>query len=366
MPDESGTDMSVILEDFSTLKSITADLINENAELKNALEVKERELALIYTLNRKITFSMEWDEIQEMVVELIMDFFPVVRFCMIALYGDDNELTLKIKGGDDPVVSNRLRVNTDIDETSQWDEIVATEEWNSYFSGIDFIKSLQSSFIPLAFNHHQMGFLMICKHKNVQYDKDEWRFLSTIANYVGMVLDNSRLDKISRTDSLTGLYNRWFFSHRLNREVARATRDQSSLSIFMIDIDHFKKVNDTYGHPAGDQVLVQLSKRIRDFAERGEQVFRIGGEEIVLLLPDLEKNEAASRAEELRKIIADRPFVFGEPDSEISKAITVSIGVATFPTDAADEKELFSMSDQAMYRAKSHGRNKVAVARWPL
>lgn len=351
--------LSASHEDFLTLKEICSDVINENAELKNALEAKERELDLMYSLNRRVKFTLDWEEVQEVVVDLIHDFFPIVRLCIIAVYGDNNEIHATVKDSEKPVSFDILKMDFPIDQTSRWDDIVATNEWSNYVRSIDNVMNMRSSFIPLSFNERQHGFLMVCKVQDSEYDENEWRFLSTTANYVGMTLDNARLDRLSKIDALTGLYTRRQFVHRLDREIERAIAADTSVSLCMLDIDHFKKVNDEFGHPAGDQVLIELSKRLCDIATENEQVFRIGGEEIMLLSINLTLEESLERAEAMRNAIASVPFIINSPGKDVSQNITISGGVAVYPLQAGDASSLISMSDQALYKAKNNGRNRI-------
>lgn len=345
------------------LKKISSELVDENAELKNELELKERELDLIYAVIRKVTFSMNWDEIQDRVVELVMDFFPVVRFFLIALYGDNNTIFIRMKSSKNGQgqISDAVVLPFKVDENTRWDEVVSTEEWSRYFEQKDEIRGLQSSFIPLSFQDHELGFLMICKHRNEEYGKSEWRFLCTIANYVGSVIDNSHLFQLARTDALTGLFTRRFMKLRLARELEWATRNGSKIAVYMLDIDHFKKINDTYGHPCGDQVLVELANRLRRIQSRNEQIYRYGGEEILVCAHECGIDEALERGELIRGIIGGEPFTMHCGDKNVSKTITVSAGVAVFPEHASTMEELVDAADRALYAAKQSGRNRVVA-----
>lgn len=354
--------LSVSVDDFMTLKGICTELINENADLKNDLEAKERELELMYSLNRRVTFTLDWEEVQEVVVELIHDFFPVVRLSVIAVYGDENQIHVTVKDGDAPVKFDILNMDFPVDHTSHWDDIVATDEWSNYIRSIENVMDMRSSFIPLSFNERQHGFLMVCKSQGIEYDEDEWRFLSTTANYVGMTLDNARLDRLSKIDVLTGLYSRRQFIHRLDRELERASKSGSSISLCMLDIDHFKIVNDEFGHPAGDSVLVELSRRLTDAALETEQVFRIGGEEMMVLSTTDNIEDAIQRAETMRLAVATMPFSFVSLGENVSRTITISGGVALYPLHAGDASSLISAADQALYKAKHNGRNRIETA----
>lgn len=352
---------SDLKKDFLALKQISADLIQDNAELKNALDEKERELNLIYKVLREIAYSMDWYEIQKTLLDIVMDFFPVVRFCLIALFDPKQSglsLRMKRRGQDSPQ-SDFLCLPFELVEDTTWDEVVASAAWSDYFHKLELSRNMQSSFIPLQLKSRELGFLMICKPAEVEYGKGEWRFLSTIANHLSMTLENAELYHFATTDQLTGLYNRRYFKHRLEREAERAQRRGRPFSLIMFDIDHFKQVNDTYGHPAGDQVLSELSNRVRDFMDHRGFTCRYGGEEFVSVVYNMDRAGGADIAEQVRRLVAETPFHFTSGAAAIERSITISLGVASFPEDSAELDTLISKADQALYLAKSQGRNRV-------
>ena len=165
-----------------------------------------------------------------------------------------------------------------------------------------------------------------------------------------------RLENQSIRDDLTGLFNRRFMEIALEREIHRASRKESSLAVFMIDVDHFKWFNDTYGHQAGDTVLREIADRFL-LTVRGEDVVcRYGGEEFVMILPDIQANKAVERAESIRKAIADLRVT---NHSQSLGPITISIGVAIYPEDGREAEPLLQAADRRLYDAKKNGRNQV-------
>lgn len=159
-------------------------------------------------------------------------------------------------------------------------------------------------------------------------------------------------------DSLTGLYNRRYLDGTLERELARCQRDDQPLALMMIDIDHFKRINDTYGHPAGDEVLRRVGALLASAARAGDVACRYGGEEFVLLLPTMTTTIARERAEALRTAFAAITVEFG--DARVQA--TLSIGIAVFPGHGSAAADLLRRADEALYRAKECGRNRVEVA----
>jgi diguanylate cyclase (GGDEF)-like protein/PAS domain S-box-containing protein len=182
----------------------------------------------------------------------------------------------------------------------------------------------------------------------------------------GIVLDVSKrkaleqeLEELATKDALTGLLNRRELSRVLAEELERAHRYHRSLAILWVDFDHFKKVNDSYGHAAGDLVLSTAS-RILDSSVRGvDSVGRFGGEEFVVVLPEMGQTEALDTAERLRQAVREKPVVLATGDRV---SVTASIGVAVYPIHGASVEELSAEADKAMYRAKMQGRDCVAIA----
>ncbi|NOH01042.1 MAG: diguanylate cyclase [Chloroflexi bacterium] len=158
-------------------------------------------------------------------------------------------------------------------------------------------------------------------------------------------------------DPLTGVFNRRFFAEALDRETAQATRENTPFSIIIMDVDHFKQFNDTYGHKCGDVVLLTLAKFLTENTRRGDIVCRYGGEEFVILMPDATTESAYERAEFFRKEFEKSRI---EYDGKILKS-TFSAGVASFPTHAHSGETLLNLADHALYQSKADGRNRVTV-----
>lgn len=198
--------------------------------------------------------------------------------------------------------------------------------------------------------------------KRFQKMKEERKLQTELADKnVQLRSMNQKLVELAVRDELTGLYNHRFFQERMTEEFARAARYHYPLSCLVIDIDHFKQINDTHGHFVGDEILKELAIFLSSRLRQADTVARFGGEEFVVLLPYVGYEGSALLAERLRKKIMDQLFAV-QPN--LGLKLTVSIGLASYPEDPVDRKEtLLFYADKALYRAKGSGRNRVYLYR---
>ncbi|MFZ0391932.1 MAG: GGDEF domain-containing protein, partial [Calditrichia bacterium] len=218
-------------------------------------------------------------------------------------------------------------------------------------------------------NFYRGGFVIIdttrTRHKMF---RNEIGFLETLFRAASYMYQNQRLmeqlhylffraEKEAITDSLTNLFNYRYFIQQLNREISRTRRHGTSFSLIMMDIDHFKKVNDRYGHQVGDEILKDLAKTMMENTRTSDVVARYGGEEFAIICPELSTEGACQMAEKIRQIISHMEFKFTR--GALGKRITVSLGVATFPANGESAYQLIQNADRALYRAKNSGRNQV-------
>ncbi|WP_035305009.1 diguanylate cyclase [Actinokineospora inagensis] len=180
-------------------------------------------------------------------------------------------------------------------------------------------------------------------------------FALTIARLAALVSDQRRL---AITDALTGLHTRRFFEAQLPLEIARARRSGGSVAVLIADVDHFKMINDRYGHPAGDQVLIEIATRLRRTVRAGEVLARYGGEEFAIILPSATTETLPTIAERLRQTVSGQQIRL---PGECWTEVTVSVGTAVYPTHGGDPDNLVSVADRALYAAKAAGRDRVVI-----
>ncbi len=223
--------------------------------------------------------------------------------------------------------------------------------------------------IPLMHRHQLFGSINFGSTDPDRFTRshaaDFLAHLGIIASFcIENVVNRARLLRSGFTDVLTGWHNRRYLQVRIKEELARARRDQTYLACLMLDIDHFKRINDTWGHAAGDAILQELASRIDAQVRASDVAARYGGEEFVILLPDTEHQAAVQTAQRIRKAVSAAPYAL-PADEPVS--ITVSIGVAgSCPESASNDLKtigdaLIARADVALYKAKAGGRDQVAV-----
>ena len=207
----------------------------------------------------------------------------------------------------------------------------------------------------------RIGIVALTSSLRPAYTVEDGAFLRTVIGHAAMAIQNATMyqfiDTLSRVDALTGLNNRREFDRVFALEIARARQSGQRLSLIVLDIDHFKLINDRNGHQEGDRTLQQVSRIIQVVPKRAtDAAFRTGGEEFAILMSDTDKPGALGLSESLRSV-TERAQLLGP-----SQPVTVSLGVATFPEDGHDPTSLMAAADRALYQAKRGGRNRVEAA----
>lgn len=214
--------------------------------------------------------------------------------------------------------------------------------------------------VPLMAQNDIYGLLYL--EVGLEFDENQQLLITAFAELTALALANVRLRENLRyqsiRDPLTGLYNRRYLEDFLFKQLHQAERTKASFAILMLDLDHFKKINDTFGHDAGDLVLKELGQILNSDIRLGDIAARYGGEEFVLLLYDIDAQAAKMKAENLRSAISNLQVKYGaQPVGQI----TASIGISVYPDDAKSPAEVIEAADKALYQAKNKGRNKVIL-----
>ncbi len=218
--------------------------------------------------------------------------------------------------------------------------------------------------VPLMTNNRVLGTVQVLNKQDGSFFNDsDLRIFQVLANQAAIAMENARLHRMATVDGMTGLYLKHYFMARLNEEFRRSKLSGKPISLLMSDIDHFKRVNDEYGHQGGDAALVELAAVIRETVEElraGDIAGRYGGEEFCVLLPESDEKRAYDVSELIRSRIESARIRIGEREAKI----TISIGVSSFPLNQEDLKtpeDFIRLADEALYVCKERGRNCVSI-----
>jgi len=230
--------------------------------------------------------------------------------------------------------------------------------------GIKTINKIASQIIvPLNIYNECIGYLFFFAVMRNTFTQESENIIHLLAHDFSMVIKLMLLydetKELSITDGLTGLYNKRYFLEVFDREIERGRRSNSALSLIVMDIDHFKLINDTYGHLQGDSVLKEVASIIKENIRKIDFPARYGGEEFATILPNTNINNAVNIAEKIRKLMESHNF---KAEKEPLK-VTISMGVAKLSDNVNDKLELIKMADDALYDAKKSGRNRVCTAK---
>ena len=213
--------------------------------------------------------------------------------------------------------------------------------------------------IPLTTDDTHIGVMNITNKKSGdRFSDNDIDLLIALAGQAAITINNANLYHLAITDGLTQLFINRYFRQKLEDELRRSQRYNRSLSLIMMDIDHFKKFNDTYGHQRGDAVLATTARIMKNNVRETDIPCRYGGEEFAVILPETDAKEAIILAERLREGIEN--YDFPGPKDEMLK-VTTSLGIASFDKDIMNIADLIERADKAMYASKAAGRNRVTV-----
>ncbi len=225
------------------------------------------------------------------------------------------------------------------------------------WGGVDYVGGWMG--VPLRARGQIIGVLTLDSRQSGAYSSEDAALAQAFADEASIAVENARLfhqvQRMATTDPLTDLYNRRHFYDAASDELERSRRYAHPVSLVMIDFDHFKDINDTYGHPAGDQVLIEAARRCRAALRDIDVVARYGGEEFVILLPETGLEGALQAAERLRQGVMEVPVTV----ADCAIPVSISLGVASLQEDCANLEALLENADQALYLAKDSGRGRV-------
>jgi diguanylate cyclase (GGDEF)-like protein len=350
----------------SQYKDISHSFKTNQEELARKKEIAETIPGIV----RRLTENLPESAIPPIVVRFAKEFFHASRVGYFVGQEETGDYTLRDGAGFPPNLMGRISLSVEegILGTAVRKKMVASREDLSpteASSGESFPEHarMELDFVaPITVNSTTRGVLVLggCG-VDISYERQN---VAMLADLFGAALQNAITGKILESsaslDDLTGLSSRRHFTLWFETEIRRARNYLTPLSIFLFDIDHFKKVNDTYGHHAGDLVLRKVAEVARKNTRSSDLVSRYGGEEFTVVMTSANREQALSYANLLREIIAATGTRIPGLDNPLR--VTISGGIATFPGDGETTTDLLNAADQALYRAKSEGRNKIFTA----
>lgn len=312
-------------------------------------EREHKETRTLYGVIKSLAEALSWDDIKPKLEAAVNQYLGIPEFALYAA-------SLNAKEGFRPLVLRHLQGSPGAGWAT-WERYLRQRNLNAAQPHL--IESPEAAVaLPVIDNGEVLGYFYARVARGMdgpQLLAKAQSFASEISFAFRRVKLFQEVENLSRVDGLTGVYRRGDFEERLKQEVVRAKTFKTSFGLMLLDIDHFKQLNDRYGHPFGDQVLRRVGELLNASVYDTDFVARYGGEEFVVVLPRAEPQGAWRKAEMIRRAVEAEKFLIA---FETVKA-TVSIGIAHFPRDASTPEELVAQADAAMYQAKSRGRNRV-------
>jgi diguanylate cyclase (GGDEF)-like protein len=359
-------------------------MVQEQLRLKSRLEEKSaiiertnrtleqlvRDLSLIYEIGQEVNSIVDLEELYANITETLKKYLKISEFA-IMLYNEKREdLQVKAACGfedTDRIMRTTFKPGEGVTglcaATGKKIYIKDTSLEERFLNYKGERPTDPSSFlaIPLLYKEDVLGVINFSRRGVGSFTYQDVKMLSLVASQVALAIANARLytrtRELSVKDELTGINNRRYFQQMLQMEWKRAVRFHRPLSLIMLDVDHFKEYNDTFGHIQGDEVLKQIGQMLRKNLREVDTVARFGGEEFVLLLPDTDKRGTIAVAEKVRMLVEGHAFL--SEDRKQTRIVTISAGLSTYPDDVENMDDLIDHADIALYRAKEAGRNRI-------
>ncbi len=341
---------------FDTLNKRTSELEKIQAQLES-----------IYDNSRILAGILDVDEVIKAVMQIVNSVLKYPAAALLMRQGEsgflfrgrvvEGEINLRLKTAPEDSVDFLQRVSK-LGSPVCIPDILHRDDYTALRADT---RSVMMA--PMTVRRKTLGILVAESTVKSAFSERDEKMFWVVARSAAMAIDNSlvhhEMEELTITDDLTGAFNYRYFTNKLDEEQRRAARYNQPLSLIMLDIDHFKRINDTYGHAAGNLILKDLS-RVAFSCVRDTDVFaRYGGEEFAIILPQTTQPEAQQIACRIRESIEKTRFSIGEGLQR--QMVTVSVGLTSYPENGRSQEELIQLADQALYRAKGSGRNVVQI-----
>jgi diguanylate cyclase (GGDEF)-like protein len=348
-----------------------ARLIEEkerNAQNQRDAEARQQLAETLRTVTGALTSTLNLTEVIERLLESLAEIISYDSSEVMLIQGNEIQV---IAGRGNPVSETTRQRSIPLGENALYAEILRTrqpivltdaqqEPRFVHYEDFGIIRGWIG--VPLIYKDEVIGLLSVDSLSPGTYGQSEADITFTFAGQAAIAIENARLfgevQRLATTDSLTGIHTRRHFFSLAEQEFKRSLRYGKALSAIMLDVDHFKHVNDNFGHAVGDAVLIHIAACCVENIRQADILGRYGGEEFAIILPETDLQAACEVAERLRQNVARSPIEINRE----SVSVTVSLGVATLVGETRDTLSLLSEADDALYAAKSQGRNRVCTA----
>jgi two-component system cell cycle response regulator len=356
-------------------------IVGKRAEYLEKLLQEKRDVEAISDFTYLLSSTLDPREVLFYIVKKLSEMIPVTRCSILSVESRDSRTAEVISTFEDPAMEH---LSLDLKKYPEIRKAISSKKPVVIKDALaaPLLKPVQGVLkslgiksiivVPIMFRREVIGTLFLRTSRKVRpFTEREVKLCLEIASVAANSLNNAflhyqmeseraKLEKLAITDFLTGIYNIRYLYHRLEDEFSRALRYKSPLSCIMLDIDHFKRINDTYGHRTGDIVLREFAGIIKQHTRKSDVFARYGGEEFIMILPLTDSKGAQVEARRIKKVLREHRFSSLRPGTKI----TVSMGVAAYPNRKIRiQDDLISLADDALMDAKASGRNKVMVGK---
>jgi len=344
--------------------------MNEAAVPERKRQIQE--VAIFNDVAKALTSSLNLDSILQTIMDKMAEFFRPDTWSLLMVDEQKDELYFAIAVGDaaETLKTVRLKVGEGI---AGWvarngESLIVPDVYDDprFSKRIDEMtkwKTRSIICVPLQSKHRVLGVIQLINCAMESFGEQEMFFLHALCDYAAIAIDNARavekIQELTITDDCTGLYNARHLYKTLEAEVYRSARFGYEFSVIFMDLDHFKMVNDTYGHLVGSKLLQEIGFKVKSQLRLIDYAFRYGGDEFVILLPQTEKNSALVVAKRLQEMMRRTQFL---TDEGLNLNVRCSMGLATYPEDAKSSHEIIRQADEMMYMVKNSSRDNIAVA----
>jgi diguanylate cyclase (GGDEF)-like protein len=331
------------------------------------------EVSVFHELGKALTSSLQLDQVLRTIMEKINEVLRPDTWSLLLMDAEKGELYFQIATGKGADALKDVRIKPGqgvagwVAQTGEVVVVPDTTKDSRFFAQVDEQTKMETRSIvavPVRFRDQCLGVIELINCFGADgFSQRDLAFLEALADYAAIAIENARhvqrIHELTITDDCTTLYNARHLNFMLDTEIYRSHRYAFEFSLIFIDLDHFKNVNDTYGHLMGSKLLGEIGQAIKDKCRLIDLAFRYGGDEFVVLLPQTSKENAIGVAHRLHKLIRETVWL---KDANLNVNITASVGVASYPTDSRTKTELLHLADEAMYNVKNTTRDRVEAA----